>query len=377
MRLVACLLLALPGVLTVWNIESQSVCDPARYSTEGSGYCTNQVDGWNRGGTSTGVDLERGGGTCQRADRGSCRCEDCAAGSTKCLDYRCPDATGETRYNAVSKITECFLVGTNTLLNEEEYDYCFLSRSVCDKSICKKGQYMAGCLRTLPGRCEACPALAAGKYWSGVGHGLQSCTDMQISCTVPKPGFFIKTACTSEADAVVKSCAEYPGNKQSMKDMSPEQQRQVIAGAKGVFDIDRFYCPAGNLVLRLPPNALASSDYTSFLCKPGFYLQDETCLPCSPGSACVHGGSFSCPANYYSKSMASSSCLLCTVSCSGKRRPLRCGPGSTYDGGCVSCGACGYSADTGLACVDNNYEMQSLKKECSPTQAGVWQCKNQ
>jgi len=267
-------------------------------------------------------------------------------------------------------------VGTNTRLGEETYDYCFSDTNpTCDISACRKGQYVAGCHRAYPGKCEDCGALPPGKYWGAVGFGLQSCASNQLLCSVAMPGQFIKTPCSAGADAVIKSCAEYPGNKQSVKDMSPEQRQQVAAGAKGVFDVDRFYCPAGNLVLPLPANAVATADYTSFECRDGYYLDEQTCLPCAPGSACRFGRQLPCPVNYYSKTLAASSCTLCTVTCKGNRRPLRCGVGSTFDGGCVACGSCGYSSDTGLACVDNNYEMQALKEQCSPSRGGDWQCK--
>jgi hypothetical protein len=209
-------------------------------------------------------------------------------------------------------------------------------------------------------------------YGAGKGNGLQSCAP--TACSVPPPGFYIKTACSTTHDAVIRSCAEYPGNKQSMDNMSPEQQKQVLAGVTGVFDVDRFYCPAGNLVLPLPAHALAVAEYTAFECKPGFHLREGSCLYCPPGSACVGGVQSPCPANYYNDALAASSCRRCTVACGHKRRPLRCGAGSVHDGGCVSCGACGYSADTGLACVENNYEMQSLKPECSPSSQGQWNC---
>ena len=158
--------------------------------------------------------------------------------------------------------------------------------------------------------------------------------------------------------------------------MSAEQRAAVSAGIKGVFDVDHFYCPAGNVVLPLPANSVVSGGYTAFECKAGYHLSDGACLQCPTGHACVNGRKFLCPVNYYSKSFGSYECDLCTTSCKSKnRKPLRCKEGSTYDGGCVACGACGMDADVGLTCVENNYEMQQLLAKCSPSSAGEWLCK--
>ena len=255
-------------------------------------------------------------------------------------------------------------------------DECFSHRAKCDLTQCARGQYLSGCKRSSPGTCVSCPeAVTVGKqFWGATGHGVASCT--LIPCSIPTPGHFIKTECTSNTDAVIKSCAEYPGNKQSTKDMSAEQLAAVTAGQKGVFDVDRFYCPAGNMVVPLPANSI-TKDYISFECKPGFYLNEGVCWQCPPGSACMNGKQTVCPVNYYSRALSSTACTLCTSSCSGgNRKPLRCRAGSTFDAGCVSCGACGYSADVGLSCVENDYEMKQMKQYCSPPSTGEWQCNN-
>jgi hypothetical protein len=216
-------------------------------------------------------------------------------------------------------------------------------------------------------------SMIVGKqFWGAVGFGPASC--IPIQCSIPTPGQFIKTECKITEDAVVKSCTEYPGNKQSTKDMSAAQLAAITARQTGVFDVDHFYCPAGNLVLVLPANSLASSNYSAFSCKPGFYLSDGTCFQCPPGSACVNNMKYVCPVNYYSKAFASSECTLCTQTCTkiSNRKPLRYKEGSTFDGGCVSCGACGLSADIGLLCVENNYELQQLKPHCAPPVSVGW-----
>ena len=359
--------------MAAWNSESVSDCDPAMYPNDGDGYCTGRQDGWDSWGAVVEVD-GYGKGKCHKAGVGQCKCKDCGSAMTVCVDYRCNDDTGHSKYNRATQEWECFTAGTNTPMETETYDFCFSHRSDCDKSICSRGQYLSGCKRASAGACVNCPvaAVAGTNFWGAVGYGVASCT--LIPCTVPTAGQFIKAACTSNIDAVIRSCAEYPGNKQSTKNMSPEQQSQINAGAQGVFDVDRFYCPAGNVVLPLPANSV-TVDYASFECKPGFYLMDGSCLPCTPGSACMFGLQVPCPVNYYSKSSFATFCSPCTKSCPRNRRPLRCKEGSTFDGGCVGCGACGYSEDTGLACVENSYELQALKDKCWPSSTGAWECK--
>ena len=355
-----------------WNERSKSTCDPVDFPNDGDGYCTGKVDGWfNGGGVHTLWSADGDIQTCNKWGK-QCDCEDCGPGMMSCQDNRCHDEKGYLKYNYQTREDECFDIDTDRKRSSSEnwFDYCYTARASCDVSVCKQGQYLAGCKRASAGMCVPCPPpFFSSHFWGPVGNGQASC--QQIACTVPAPGQFIKTACTSNADADVRSCAEFPGNKKSIKNMSPEQIRLVNSGASGVFDVDRFYCPVGNLVLPLPANSLASSNYASFECKPGFYLDDRSCLPCPAGSACVGGRKIECPVNYYSKNTASSSCTLCTVSCnSDNRKPLRCKPGSTFDGGCVGCGACGYSDDTGLDCVEHDYEMNLLKKECVPNGSG-------
>jgi hypothetical protein len=364
--------------MTGWNLESRTDCYPARFVTEGGGYCSEKMDGWDAWGVSTETNIDTGKGTCSHVNYGGCRCDDCGPGMTYCKDIRCDDKIGEETYNRVKNKWECWEHGkTNVQAETYGYPFCYGHRSKCDLTPCLRGQYLSGCMRASAGTCVSCPvAVTIGdQFWGAVGHGAASCK--LIQCSIPAPGQFIKTACISNADTVIKSCAEYPGNKKSTNDMSPAQLAAVTAGQKGVFDTDHFYCPAGNLPLALPANAI-TSNYITFECKAGFYLSEGSCFQCPPGSACVNGKQYVCPINYYSKAFASSECILCTSSCkkNSNKRPLRCKAGSTFDSGCVSCGACGSTADVGLWCVENDYEMMQLKTTCAPSSSGEWHCSN-
>lgn len=360
------------------NVYSKSQCTPANYAEEGSGYCTERIEGWFRGGAWDMGASFNNLNTCYKSGSGGCKCRDCGDAHQSCQENRCHDDDGYLKWNAATREEECLTVGTNRKRGGDEnwFDFCYASSKTCDLSRCTKGQYLSGCKRASAGTCVSCPVaqVIGNTFWGAVGNGIASCALMQ--CAVPKPGEYIKTACTTTTDAVIKSCAEYPGNKGSSKDLSKEQQAAIAAGQAGVFDIDRFYCPAGNLVLPLPANSVAINKYTAFECKAGFYLSEGVCLQCPAGCTCVYGRKFTCPSNYYSKYIGSSACDLCTSSCKSKnRKPLRCNEGSTNDGGCVSCGACNVDADAGLTCVENNYEMQQLAAKCSPSSAGEWLCK--
>ena len=377
MKLILILLLSPLLAHAEYNKLSKSQCTPVDNHVEGVRYCTERIEGWFRGGALDLWSSMNNLDTCYKGGS-QCECNDCGDAFQSCQENRCHDTEGYLKWNEATKENECLTIGTNRKRDSGEnwFDYCYRSSKACDKSVCTKGQYLSGCMRVSPGTCKSCPvAVTVGTtYWGAVGSGVASCT--LIACSVPKAGEYTKAACTSNTNAEIKSCSEYPGNKESKNNLSAEQKAAIAAGQKGVFDIDRYYCPAGNVILPLPANSIAINGYTEFQCKSGFYLFEGACLQCSPGSACVFGQQYPCPVNYYSKTIGSSSCTLCTSVCISKnKRPLRCQNGSTYDAGCVSCGACGYTADVGLSCVDNNYEMQQLDKYCSPSSTGEWLCK--
>ena len=356
-----------------------SNCEPADFSKEGDRYCGDIRDGWNDGGAAGQVDLYSGKGTCHKNFK-YCQCEDCGSWSTVCKDFRCNDEDGEYRKNSATNKWECFRVGTNDRIGEDTYSFCYAGVMYCDLTACKKGQYLSGCMRASAGECKDCPPLENGKFWGAVGNGLASCAAGLRTCTVAKPGQYVKTACTSTTDAVIQSCAKYPGNKESRDNLSQEQINALKQGQQGVFDIDRYYCPVGNIVLPLPANSEVDLGYTAYKCKAGHYVENNACVPCPLGHACAYGQKFACPANYYNKGLASTFCTRCTSKCSGNRKPMRCSEGSIVDLGCVSCGACGYSsdADAGLLCVENTYEIQQLKTTCEPSNNPEtrWNCRS-
>ena len=376
MRIVLACIVCLRSVMALWNSESMSNCDPADFSKEGDRYCVQRKDGWNAWGGVGQFDLSSNKGTCYKNSK-KCECEDCGPASTFCKDYRCHDEDAETRRNSATQKWECYKTGTNEKVDEETYDFCYAGIGYCDLTACKKGQYLSGCMRASAGECRDCPIPETGKFWGPVGNGLASCTAGLRTCTVAKPGEYVKTACSNTADAVVQSCAKYPGNKKSQENLSQEQIKALGMGRKDVFDIDRYYCPVGNIVLPLPANSEASSDYTAYICKAGHYTENNACVPCPLGHACAFGQKFVCPANYYNKGLAATACTRCTSKCSGNRKPMRCSEGSIVDLGCVSCGACGFSSDSGLSCVENTYEIQQLKPTCAPSgnADARWNCR--
>lgn len=355
-----------------WNEESRANCHPADYPTEGSGYCAGRLEGWYNGGALNQINTDRDDwGTCQKLFKG-CQCADCRNSMTGCVDYRCDDETDERKNG------RCYKAGTTEETSEQMYDFCYEStkvgREYCEKDLgnCAVGQYLKGCQRASPGVCVNCPVeLAVGKYWARKGYGVTSC--QQKTCSIPDKGQFIKTACAAGADAEILSCAYISGNKQS-RNVSIQSDEQKIDISKGiafevVFGVDRWYCPAGNVVLRLPDNSI-TPNYYSFECKAGYYLQDTACLQCPPGYACASGQKFQCPANYYSNTYAATTCTLCTYTCDPGKKPLRCAAGSMSNPGCVSCGACG-----GLQCLQSTYDVRQLADKCTPGTASWPSCR--
>lgn len=228
----------------------------------------------------------------------------------------------------------------------EELDYCFKTKASCDYTRCGYGESLVGCKHASAGVCQKCPDLAPGKFWASKSN----CT--QLACSVPVGGKFLAKACTSTTNAVIASCAGYPGNKD-----------YAVPNSK-----DTYYCPGGGLVLPLPENSEAILDYTSYRCLPGYYQNEASCSQCTPGSACRYGRKYECPAYYYSSAYSMSSCSLCTRQCSSSwQKPLRCAQGSTANPGCVSCSACDYNPDRGMSCVWESYEMQGLPEKCEPS----------
>lgn len=359
---------ALAFYLLLICIDSRKIklCHPSNF-TSGDFYCADRVDGWYNGGFF-----------CSKNSR-SCPCS-CENADTSCQDKRCQDDW--TQFNTPRIVKSYFTTGKgpNAVTTVRErvvedvgcyyddvvkgriwgepgyYDFCYRKVEKCDYAKCGHGESLIGCGRVSPGSCEKCSALSPGKYWASSG----SCAE--TPCSLASGGEFVAKACTSTSDTVIASCAGYPGNK-----------GYAVPNSR-----DTYYCPGGGLVLPLPENSEATSDYTSYMCLPGFYQNRASCSQCTPGFACIYGRKFECPAYYYSSAYGMSSCTMCTRQCSSTwQKPVRCAQGSTADPGCVSCSACDYDPKRGMSCVVEAYEMQGLPERCEPlnSQSSVAVCK--
>jgi hypothetical protein len=323
--------------IQIHSVNSE-VCHPARCAG-GTCYCTGREEGWYDGGFA----CSKNGRSC------GCSCDDFYA-RTACIETRCKD-----HYTELTPNDKKYIEGINCYHFDdvkgpdyavpEVIDYCYTKKEICDYTRCAYGERLVGCGRASAGVCQKCPDLVSGKYWAAKSN----CT--QLACSVPLGGMFLAKACTSTANAVIASCAGYPGNKE-----------YAVKNSR-----DTYYCPGGGLVLPLPENSEAMLDYTSYRCLPGYYQNGASCSQCTPGSACIHGRKYECPAYYYSSAYGMSSCTLCTKQCSSTwQKPVRCAQGSTADPGCVSCSACDYDPKRGMSCVVEAYEMQGLPDRCKP-----------
>lgn len=311
--------------------DHHSYCHPASCA-DGSCYCTNRGYGFYNGGGLC-VDLK---------NRQGCECT-CYSSGTSCRNYRCPDDS--STYMAMDGTIRCAKGEGDS--EPVWHDSCYRTTVACERARCEYGEELVGCGRLSAGECKRCPVFKERNYWGSKG----SCA--QIPCTEAAAGQFVAKPCTSTADATVSHCQGYPGNGGHLVQQSGRR--------------DSFYCPGGGVVLPLPENSRPVADYSNFECLPGYYLSGSSCIPCVPGSACVHGRKYECPANYYSSTYAQSSCILCTRDCRDQAQyPLRCAPGSTSNPGCVSCGACSYDPAKGMSCVMESYELQTLPDVCIP-----------
>lgn len=362
-----CVLLCLRAAWADWNWGlrfEKIICQPAECWEEGSCYCTNRFDGWDSGGIP-------GDPFCKRVvpvdtfpflETQHCQCKDCGEGDRKCREFRCDDNVG------VIKDDKCYEPNAwGTSLNwvgPKPVNNCYKTKKNCDeesRAQCPAGQYLKGCMRVSRGSCQRCPDLAAGSYWAYPGD--VRCT--QKPCTPAPAGFFFVSACTSTKDAAVLPCAKHEGNHEGAVRPSASKAEAM------------YYCPGGDRVLPVPPNAHVSDDYTTFVCNDGYFAGGTQCYPCPRGSACLHGKAYQCPTNFFSDVTAGTRCKLCRSSCSSGV-PLRCMQGSIQDAHCVSCNACGEWPETGFNCVID-YEINRLAavaSTCTPcnTASGVAVC---
>ena len=312
-------------------------CNPSDCWQEGGCYCDSKFDGWSEGGVGRPHEFINGGLRCER-DSTQCKCPDCGNSwilpDTQCKDWRCDDDTGQTTEGR--NCMEIIDPSSKVLQPQTKYHekfFCYNEKKFCkDLKICPRGQYRDGCKRASQGKCKPC----APAQKDGVTIYTNQGTCELGPCSIAGKGQWVRKACTALVDADIAPCEEHAGNPQGIALPIPQQ----------------YYCPGNGLALPVPDNAMPTNDYSSFVCKPGFYALNSVCLQCDPGSYCVNGIMTECPENYYSKHSAQSSCDLCTLSCDySTELPILCPQGSTYDPKCIACGFCSFFSSNGHKCL--------------------------
>ena len=314
-------------------------CVPALY-VDGTYYCSNEHEGWGGGGEYHTSEADY---LCWRNLNEECRCADCGPAGTQCQERRCDDSVGVIDNNGV-----CSQYTT--------YTNCYSTYSTCDS--CPITQQRVGCARTSAGTCQPCFSTGvppAGTFFVSTPNNV--CKTQQ--CTPVAPGQWVKTPCSPTADMVPGGCAEYPG-----KGAVPGNQLSL----NNVPGKDFWYCPGNGVISLLPSNSHPINGYSSYACDDGYYQNSAgQCKQCLPGSCCMYGQSFICPAGYYSQDKGNSVCTLCTTSCPVSQLPVLCQQGSTFDQGCVPCGMCGYSEQYGHICMEDSAPFKSMPGICTPT----------
>ena len=347
------------------SAQPAGYCNPSVCWQDGSCYCKDQQTGWFSGG---GVKV---GGCYRIIFPMDCQC-DCASSGTACQNTRCHDDVGITKdgqcYSYSLDIQKAeqmlqsqqrgvantnqlqqqqpFISGSFNLPNPplvleisplDTFASCYKTQVNCQdiSGKCGYGASLKGCQRYSPGQCTNCAQpLPANSFWVAQG------VCVWAQCDVGMPGYFFQTQCTSTANAVSLPCSQHFGNT----DASINQAASMADA--------QYYCPGQGKALPVPANGRVSSDYTGFVCNPGFYPLGTSCYPCPRGYACPNGVAYECPANYYSSAEQQTSCARCSMSCPfDSDVPLRCGVGSIQDAACVSCSACGTWPHSGLNCV--------------------------
>ena len=329
------------------NSEQQQrfICRPDQHTVDGGSYCTERKDGWNNGGS---VRLDETYYCYNMRNRDNCECPDCGTDNTQCVDWRCDDENGvwdSTKSQCYTEVSSG--QGVERVYSDQyKHDSCYKAVLKCYPQQCKFGEKLTGCMRASAGTCVACPTPAANKYFTSAG----VCDT--ADCTPVLKGQYLLKACTNISNTVVASCDAYPGNPKS------------VLTQQG--DPPRYYCPGNNRVLPLPAFSRPTADYSAFVCIDGYYAADNACQQCPQGSACKYGRQFLCPLHYYQRLPGQSSCKRCTqpADCSNGKVPYKCLAGSMADVGCVPCGMCGYSPETGHLC--NEKSQPGLPAVCQP-----------
>lgn len=328
---------------------ARTVCRPDQNTADGEFYCTNYFDGWYSGGAQTGDFVQQDGPRCYKAGVGSCQCPDCGYNGfpdVQCKDWRCDDDDAFFDTATGSCYTIDASTGRRNTVGTSDHAGCYKQRAACDRTICALGQQLVNCKRYSPGACIDCAdkPVIGEKYYRAKGY----CDT--LACSQVNAGQFVQAACTLTHDTVIIDCSAYPGNP-----LSPVPSGQP-----------KYYCPGKGLVLPLPAFSQPTADYSDFVCVDGYYLVQGACQQCPQGSACRYGRKFLCPENYFQHQFAGTDCGRCTYDCNNGEAPYRCLQGSTTDVGCVSCGMCGYSLNTGHLCNEEPQAMAILKATCVP-----------
>lgn len=305
--------------------QPSGYCNPSVCWQDGSCYCTDRKDGWGHGG---GIRV----GGCASGSMRMCEC-DCYDTGTACQHLRCNDLVG------IEKDGVCYsdAFGPWDRLDKARQNDCYKTQVNCKdvSGKCGLGEVLTGCRRTSPGSCTACAVKLPEKhFWTVRG------VCEYAACAEGLPGYFFQTPCTNTSNAVSAPCSKHFGNTEASIDRAAS-----LADAL-------YYCPGQGRALLVPSNAMVTTDYTGFVCKPGFYVLGTSCYPCPRGYACPNGVAYQCPANYYSSAERQTSCARCRMGCPfASDVPLRCGVGSIQDAQCVACNACGKWPSSGLNCV--------------------------
>jgi hypothetical protein len=271
-------------------------------------------------------------------------------GNVQCQDLRCNDETDITVTGMDTSSGKCYRMDSEqgkVYTSRKWYFNCYRKRNDCDVTKCNYGEKLVGCMRVTEGACVSCGSLKPGMYWTARG----SC--QMAACDIVQPGYYMTASCTNSTNAAKVPCSEHIGNPKAKAFANP---------------VPQYYCPGGATPpIRVPSFAEVNAAYTDFNCLPGYSKHSTECRACLPGSACRYGKSFTCKADYYTDKYAQSECKRCTASCTyATELPMRCQEGSIQNSRCVTCGACGVYPATGVNCVRDVAQFQTLPVTCVP-----------
>ena len=342
-----------------WNSEyiRYRNCHPSACSVDGVCYCTDKQNGWYDGGSGYSRSTRSSEQSlCYKAGQGDCECADCGQialfPNVQCQDLRCDDETDRTVTGpfGADRGQHCFRIDPEkgkVFTDRRWYFNCYKTRLPCEPLKCEHGQTLKGCMRVSAGTCESCGPLKPGHYWTTRG----GCG--MAACDVVQPGYYMIAPCGNITNSVKAHCSEHIGNPRAPAFANP---------------VPQYYCPGGNNPpVRVPSYGRVNADFADFSCEEGYSKEGPECRACLPGSACLHGRSYTCPSDYFTDRYAQKSCKRCTSVCTFKSElPMRCQEGSNQNSRCVTCGACGLWPATGVNCVRDIAEFAKKPETCTP-----------